>query len=54
MSYGTGNVIADRDTGDRVYFDPAARVIRAGETGVSRSYRERKLGKEKKREVKER
>jgi len=50
VSYGT----ADRDTGDRVYFDPIACVIRAGETGLSRSCRERKLGRKKKREVKKR
>lgn len=34
MSYGTDNVILDRDAGDRVHFDPAVCIIRAGETGL--------------------
>lgn len=44
VNYGTDNAIADRDTGDWVHSDPAARVIRTGETGVARPCRERKLG----------
>lgn len=40
VSYGTGNVVADRGTGDRIHFDPSARVIRAGETRVSLAMKE--------------
>lgn len=43
VSYGTDNVIVDRGTGDRVYFDSAARVIRAGETAESRPCHERQF-----------
>jgi len=34
VSYGTDNVISDRDAGDRMRFDPVIRVIRAGEIGM--------------------
>jgi len=58
VSYGTGNVIADRGTGDRVHFDPAARVIRAGETEcpdlvAKESLGKKLMGKIDKREMKE-